>query len=154
MEEQHRADRLAREEVRRRSAQPGKQPGPPRSRRLTGWVGLAAAAAVLAVVLLTGLSGRTGFEERDVPRQVKLDDVKTHLYLTALEIDGYHVQHGSYPDTLWEADVVDYAVEDNGTYTLSYRLEDTLLTYNSAASRNVLLTDGFLREVLGYEQGL
>ena len=154
MEEQHRADRIAEEEVRRRAEEPPRKRKASRSRLRAGWIGLAAAVAVLAAVVATGLNGGSGFEERDVPMQVRVDDVKTHLYLTALELDGYHVRHGSYPDTLWEADVIEYAVEDDGTYTLSYRLEDTLVTYNSAESRNVLLTDGFLREVLGYEQGL
>lgn len=123
-----------------------RKPGGKRVR--AGWFGLAAGVILLVLAVMNMHSRQRSLRERDDPLSVQINDVKTHLYLTALDIDSYRHRNGTYPDSLWEEDVVEYTLESDGSYTLSYSLQDTVIVYNSRNSRNELLTEEFLGEVL------
>ena len=132
----------------------GRSPDRDRKKRTKSIIAIAG-FVLLVLLVLNSVNQMHSIHHPDVPVEEVLDNARTTMFFMSLDLQNHLLEYGSYPDTLdpeMEAYGLDYVLETDGSYTISYHGRDTVFTFNSHQDPALLVTEELARQLHGEVQ--
>lgn len=115
---------------------------------------IAIGVIILILVLINSLHEMHKLHNPSIPVASQLENARTSMFFLSLELENYRQINGEFPDTLdleMQTYDLEYNLDSDGTYILTYQSEDTSLVFRSTDDPAELVSDELAAEVFGEE---
>lgn len=113
---------------------------------------IAIGVIILILVIVNSLNEMHELHNPSIPVATQLENARTGMFFLSLELENYRQINGRFPDTLdleMQTYDLEYDLESDALYTLTYQSEDTSIVFCSTDDPAKLVSEELAADVFG-----